>query len=131
MSLRTDRGLLKLILLTVITFGIYGLYFTYKFAADMNVACNGDGKHTRGLLAQILLNIITLGIYSFFWMYGVGERINTACVRAGIPSRCTGGSLLLWEIFGSLIVVGPFVAMHKMIHGLNDVCALYNSRGRA
>ena len=121
-----NRGVLKLFFLTVITFGIYGLYFIHKVSVDMDTVCAGDGKHTQGLIVYILLSIVTLGIYSLIWMYGVGERINTFCIKNSLTSRCTGGSLLLWEIFGALIIVGPLVAEYKMLHGMNDICHHYN-----
>ena len=63
-QLNTDRGLLKLILLSFITCGIYELIFIHSLAADVNEACREDGKHTTGLLGLLLLSLITCGIYS-------------------------------------------------------------------
>ncbi|MBR4333069.1 MAG: DUF4234 domain-containing protein [Clostridia bacterium] len=79
--MRTDRSLLKLILLSIITLGIYWLWFWSQFAKDMNIACEGDSKTTRGIFFRILLSIITLGIYEFVWMYGVGSRIHNNCYQ--------------------------------------------------
>ena len=125
--MKTNRSLLVMILLSIITFGIYGLYFQYAYARDMNIVCEGDGKHTRGLIALILLSMITFGIYPIIWMYGCGERISDNCRTRGIPCNTTGGSVVLWDILGSLIIVGPFIAWHKLIDGLNKLCAYYNS----
>lgn len=128
--MKTNRSLLVYILLTIITCGIYSLYFWYKFAQDMNTVCNGDGRHTRGILARILFSILTLGIYDLFWLYGAGDRINLNCQRKSIPCSTTGGGVLCWYIFGALIVIGPLVAVHKLMHGLNDLCAAYNAGAR-
>ena len=38
------RGLAGLIVLSIITFGIYGLYWIYRLAKDVNAMCEGDGK---------------------------------------------------------------------------------------
>lgn len=128
--MKTNRGLVKYILLTIITCGIYAIYFEYTFARDMNIVCAGDGKKTRGVLAQVIFSALTLGVYSLFWLYGVGERINSNSLQRNVQPRCTGGSLLLWYIVGALLFgVGPFVALYKRIHGLNDLCEAYN-RGR-
>ena len=35
----------------------------------------------------------------------------------------------MWYILGSFILIGPFVAMHKMISGLNALCSNYNAAG--
>lgn len=129
MMMRTDRSLLKVILLSIITFGIYGIYFWYKFSVDMNIVCNGDGKHTRGILARIIFSMLTFGIYEFVWMYGVGERIYVNCQKKHIVNNTNGTSVLLWYILGSFIIVGPFVAMHQMIQGLNDISNVFNTYG--
>ena len=124
--MRTDRSLLKLILLSVITLGIYTLFFWSAYSRDMNIVCQGDGKHTRGILARIIFSMLTLGIYDWVWMYGASERISANAHKRGIHCNISGGSVLLWYILGSYIVVGPFIALHKMIHGLNDLCYAYN-----
>ena len=63
---KTDYSLLMYILLSIVTCGIYGLYFTYKMAQDTNQICAGDGDKTAGLGAYILLSLVTCGIYSFW-----------------------------------------------------------------
>lgn len=125
--MKTNRSLLVLILLSAITCGIYALYFWSCYARDMNTVCQGDGKHTRGILARIIFSMLTLGIYDLVWMYGVGERISMNTHKQGIHCNTTGGSILLWYILGSIIIIGPFIAMKKMIDGLNDLCAAYNN----
>lgn len=126
--MKTNRSLLVLILLSILTLGIYALYFWHKYAADMNVVCNGDNKHTRGILARIFFSIFTLGIYDLVWLYSAGERISANAFKRGIHCNTTGSSTLLWYILGTLIVIGPFVALHKLIDGLNKLCADYNAK---
>ena len=127
--MKTNRSLLPLILLSIVTFGIYALYFWSKYAEDMNIVCNGDGKNTRGILARIIFSILTLGIYELVWMYGVGERIAINSFKRNIYCNASGSSVLMWYILGSFILIGPFVAMHKMISGLNALCSNYNASG--
>lgn len=129
--MKTNRSLIVFILLSAITFGIYALYFWSVYARDMNAVCQGDGRHTRGILARIIFSMLTFGIYELFWMYNVGERISANAHKRGIHCNVTGGGILLWYILGSFIFIGPLVAMHKMIHGLNDLCAAYNAEHRA
>jgi len=127
--MKTNRSLLVYILLSLITFGIYSIYFEYAFARDMNIVCSGDGKKTHGVIWQVFFNMLTLGIYGMFWLFGVGERIADNCYRQGIPyNKCDGGKLIAWSLLGSLIYVGPFVCMHKRIAGLNRLCENYNVR---
>lgn len=122
----TNRGLLKLIILSMITCGIYSLFFWSKYASDMNIVCQGDNRHTRGILARIIFNTITGGLYDLFWMYNAGERIAKNAHKRGVHCNVSGSSILLWYILGSFIVIGPFIAIHKLISGLNDLCYAYN-----
>ena len=41
----------------------------------------------------------------------------------------TASTFWLWEVLGSLIVVGPFIYHYKMLHAMNDLCASYNAYG--
>lgn len=125
--LKDDRGLASYIVLTIITCGIYGYYFIYKMAHDVNIACEGDGESTSGLAAFILLSIITCGIYSWYWYYKLGNRLSANAGRYGMVFQENGTTVLLWLIFGSLICgIGPFIAMYILIKNSNAICNAYN-----
>lgn len=126
-KLTEDRGLLVYILLTIITCGIYGYYFLYKMAHDVNIACQGDGENTSGLVAFILLSIVTCGIYSWVWYYKLGNRLAANAPRYGLYFQENGTTVLMWLIFGTLLCcIGPFVAMNILIKNSNKICAAYN-----
>ena len=128
--MKTNRGVLKLIIFSALTGGIYALFFWSKYASDMNIVCQGDNRHTRGIFARIIFSMLTFGLYDLIWMYKAGERISINAHKRGIHCNVTGGSVLAWFILGSLIVVGPFVALYKLIDGLNDLCYAYNDARR-
>ena len=126
--LKTNRGLFKYILFSIITLGIYPLYFIHAVSVELNQSCESDGKHTSGLLAYILLSIITIGIYGIVWMCKSANRMaNNYKSRKELP-RITGGGYFCWSFFGSLLFgLGPLVATYKYIHSLNDVNNAYNN----
>lgn len=125
--LKDDRGLASYIILSIITCGIYGYYFIYKMAHDVNVACDGDGENTSGLVAFILLSMITCGIYAWYWYYKLGNRLANNAGRYGLSIQENGTTVLMWCIFGSLICgIGPFIAMHILIKNSNMICNAYN-----
>lgn len=125
--LKDDRGLLSYILLSLITCGIYSYYFIYKMAADVNIACEGDGEETAGLAAFILLSMITCGIYAWFWYYKLGNRLANNAGRYGLSFQENGTTVLVWLIFGSLLCgIGPFIAMYILIKNTNQICNAYN-----
>lgn len=122
-----NRSLLVYIILTIITCGIYSYYFIYKMAHDVNIACEGDGEKTSGLVAFIVLSFITCGIYSLFWQYGLGNRLASNAPRYGMHFQENGTTVLLWDIFGSLLCgIGSFVAMNILIKNSNKICYAYN-----
>lgn len=125
--LKTDRGLLGYIVLSILTCGIYSYYFIYSVARDVNTACAGDGKSTGGLLQFILLSILTCGIYSWWWQYSLGNRLAANAPRYGLSFTENGTTILLWLLFGSfLCFIGPFIAMNIIIKNTNSICMAYN-----
>ena len=126
-KLKDDRGLASYIILSIITCGIYGYYFIYKMAHDVNIACDGDGENTSGLVAFILLSMITCGIYAWYWYYKLGNRLANNAGRYGLGIQENGTTVLMWCIFGTLICgIGPFIAMHILIKNSNMICNAYN-----
>ena len=126
--LKTDRSLLVYILLSIVTCGIYGWYFIYKLAKDVNTCCDGDGENTAGLLMLILLSIVTCGIYSYIWFYKLGDRLNKNAYRYGMMFTENGTTVLMWQLFGVLLCgIGPFIAMNIIIKNTNALCAAYNN----
>ena len=125
--LRTDRSLLMYILLSFITCGIYGYYFIYTIARDINIACQGDGENTGGLAAFIILSFITCGFYALWWEYKLANRIQANGPRYGLVIQENGTTVLMWYIFGSLLCcIGTFIAQNILIKNVNTICAAYN-----
>jgi hypothetical protein len=122
------RGLAGLILLSIVTLGIYGLYWIYKLAQDVNLICEGDGKKTSGLLKYLLFGIITFGIYNLIWLYMLGDRLQDNALRYSLTFKESGGTILLWYILGSFIIVGPFISMYIIIKNTNALADEYNKK---
>jgi hypothetical protein len=122
------RGLAGVIILSCVTFGIYGLYWIHNLAKDVNAMCEGDGKKTSGLLKYIILTFITLGIYSLVWVYMLGDRLQDNAPKYNLTFKESGGTVLLWLILGSFIIVGPFIALHIVIKNTNALADEYNKK---
>ena len=130
-QLKTNKGLLKYILLSMITFGIYGLVVMSSVSSDINiVASRYDGKRTMHYcLLFFLIAPITLGIASIVWFHKISNRIGNELQRRNIAYSFSASSFWLWNVLGSLIVVGPFVYLYKMFKSMNLLCAHYNVNG--
>ena len=66
------RNIATAIILTIVTCGIYGIYWFIKLTDEMN-RLTGNEKDTSGG-AAFLLSIVTCGIYSVYWAYRMGEK---------------------------------------------------------
>lgn len=125
--LQEDRSLLMYILLSIVTCGIYGYYFLYKMAHDVNIACAGDGDNTTGLIGFIVLSFFTCGIYSWVWYYKIGNRLQANAPRYGMNFQENGTTILMWLIFGTwLCWIGNIIATYILIHNTNAICIAYN-----
>lgn len=130
-QLKTNKGLLKTILLSIITFGIYPLVVMSAVSNDINiVASRYDGKKTMHYcLLAFIVAPITCGIASIVWSHKISNRIGNELRRRGIAYSFSAADFWLWNVLGSLIVVGPFVYMHKLFKSVNLMNGHYNVNG--
>lgn len=129
--LKTNRGLIKCILLSAITFGLYPLFMMSNISTEINlIATRHDGKKTMHYcLIFFVLSWLTFGIAPIVWQHRISNRIGNELMRRRIPYSFGAGSFWLWSILGSLIVIGPFVYIHKMLRAMNLLCGDYNVNG--
>ena len=130
-QLKTNKGLLKTILLSIITFGIYGLVVMSSVSNDINVvASRYDGKKTMHFcLLAFIVTPFTLGIGAIVWYHKISARIGAELQRRGIDYKFGAGHFWLWSFLGSFILIGPFVYMHKLLKAVNLMNADYNAKG--
>lgn len=96
--IENNRNFWKWLFFSLLTCGIYELYFIYKLAKDVNTMCDGDGKKTSGLIKYILFTVLACGIYSWYW-----------------------------DSLGRLLVgLGPLIAMYRIIDDVNTLAYGYN-----
>lgn len=130
-QLKTNRGLVKFILLSIITFGIYALVVMSAVSTDINaIAGRYDGKKTMHYcLVVFIFAGLTLGIVPLVWYHKISARIGNELARRGISYSFGAGSFWGWGVLGSLIFVGPFIYTHKLLKAMNLLAADYNVNG--
>ena len=130
-KLKTNRGLIKLILLSLITFGIYPLVIMSSISTDINlIASRYDGKKTMHFcLLVFIFTGLTFGIAPIVWYHRISKRIGNELNRRGIGYSFGAGSFWGWSVLGSLIGIGPLVYTHKLFKAMNLLCADYNAKG--
>lgn len=130
-QLKTNRGLLKYILLSLVTFGIYPLVLMSSISTDINViASRYDGKKTMHFcLVVFIFSWLTFGIVPIVWYHKLSDRIQSELARRNIAYNFGAGTFWGWNVLGSLIVVGPFIYAHKLFTAMNMLSANYNQNG--
>ena len=130
-QLKTNKGLLKTILLSLITFGIYPLVVMSAVSNDINiVASRYDGKKTMHFcLLAFIVAPLTCGIAGIVWYHKISNRIGAELKRRGIGYNFSASTYWLWSVLGALIGVGPLVYLHKLFKAVNLMNAHYNVNG--
>ncbi len=101
------RDVVKMIILSIVTCGIYGLIWFFNIVSDLNTAVPRDGDKTPGVV--LILSIITCGIYALIWAYQSGEKIDALKQKIGEPASSSAVLYLVLSLFGLGIVVYYFI----------------------
>lgn len=91
-----ERGVVLAIILSLVTCGIYSLYWFVVMTEDANKVSGEAG--TSGVMA-LLFTLITCGIYGFYWYYKMGQKLHIAGQRCGKDIADNG---ILYIILGFL-----------------------------
>ncbi len=124
--IKEDRRLWKLVLLTIPTFGIYNIIFWFQFTRDIN-EMNREDRRIKNYILVWCLSILTLGIYRWVWLFYLEDRLQVTGERMGIRIKPGAGTVLSWKLFGSFILIGPFVADYYIIRNMNRLAREYNT----
>jgi hypothetical protein len=96
-----ERNIVVCILLSLITCGLYGIYWFICLTND-TAKTSGDINFSGG--KAFLFTIITCGIYMFFWYYKMGKNLKVANDQAGINASDNSVLYLVLGLFGLGIV---------------------------
>lgn len=96
------RSIPLCIVLSIVTCGIYAIYWFVKLTDDTNQITN-DPNATSGGIA-FLLTLVTCGIYGIYWAYKQGEKLDNLKAQRGLPTSSQAILYLILELFGLGII---------------------------
>ena len=119
-QLPCERGLLSMILLGILTCGIYPLVILSRISMEINmVASRNDGQRTMHYLWMCFLAPLTLMIYPFVWLHNLCNRFGGELRRRQISYRFSAASFWLWTFVygfvGSLITGIAVAVLHFIV----------------
>ncbi|MFO7636777.1 MAG: DUF4234 domain-containing protein [Clostridia bacterium] len=109
------RSIAEVILLSIVTCGIYMFYWYYAFASDIKTTLNDDSINPE---LDLVLCILTCGIYTIYWMYKYGKLLSTCQERAGKPVEDNAILYLVLQLLGIGIV--NLALMQSSYNNLSD-----------
>ena len=96
------RSIALYIVLSVVTCGIYGIYWFICLNDETNKVSNEQNPTSSGI--AILLCIVTCGIYGVYWAYKQGEKLDAVAAKRGLPNGNKSIIYLLLSLFGLGII---------------------------
>ena len=130
LRLPTKRGLGKMFFLGILTLGIYPVVIWSRIVTEINIAASRhDGRRTMPYFAMVTLTPVTLGILPLVWMHNFCCRIGDELNYRRINYKFGAKTFWLWGVLGSLILVGPFIFVHKLMKSMNKINDDFNRVG--
>lgn len=106
------RNLVTAIILSLITCGIYGMYWLYKLNDEVCEMAGETAETSSGTV--VLLTLITCGIYGIYWSYKMGVKQDA--IEGNNSSR--GILYLVISLIGFSIVV--YALLQDMINRASE-----------
>ena len=111
------RSIATCIILSIVTCGIYSLYWYYTLTNDVKELSGDDQTATGGM--ALVFAIISCGIYEIYWAYKRGQNIDETRASRGFSQGSNAVVYLLLMIFGFGIVAYALMQneVNKLIEG--------------
>ncbi len=110
------RNIFVCIILSIVTCGIYGLYWFFVLNEEINVESDHPGDMS-GILV-ILLSIVTCGIYGIVWSYQIGVKCDEIRENRGEGTQNYGILFLILSLLGWEII--NYALMQNLINRCVD-----------
>ncbi|MGV8145489.1 MAG: hypothetical protein COA82_02375 [Alkaliphilus sp.] len=95
-----QRSVASVIILTILTCGIYGLYWLYITSKDLEMFL-GESGMSPGLELFVM---IICAPYVLYWYYDKSQKIADAYEKVGMPRKDDSLACLILGIFGLGII---------------------------
>ena len=101
-----QKNIALCIVLSLVTCGIYGIYWFITLTNDLNTA-TGEECTSGGV--AFLLYLVTCSIYMYYWAFKCGEKVDKIRQQNGEAGGSNGVLYLILCLFGLGIVTYALV----------------------
>ena len=119
MRIGTRREPALVLLFSLLTCGIYYIYWVYKVSGEVQ---DFLGEPDTAPVVELVLTALTCGLYLFYWDWKTAEKIARMEARVGLPATNNAVLYLVFNILGAGPIggLGLIVPMIEQGH-LNDI----------
>lgn len=111
---------ITVLILSMVTCGIYSLYVFYKVAEDYNAEAEALGcKKVMGFIPAYLIGMVTCGIYLIFWFYQFATLQNELAQKKNVTITPTDNAIVY------------MILLFVPIYSYYVLCENYNRIGKA
>ena len=96
----SERNIAVAIVLSIVTCGIYAIYWFIVLTDDARMAANDNEALSGGI--AFLLTLITCGIYGIYWAYKMGKLLMIAKEKHGLRADDNSIVFLILQILSQV-----------------------------
>jgi hypothetical protein len=112
----TQRSAITIILLSIVTCGIYMYYWLYKTMEDIN---NASGEKRFDSTLMLILCIFISPVMFYVW-YKIDKELNQLSAREGLHYE---EKFIMWLLLSLVCGVGAFLMLFNVTDALNSIWA--------
>jgi len=117
------RSILTCVILSIVTCGIYGLYWFVMLTEDANQL---SGRQSPSGITALLLTIVTCGIYGLYLAYQMGETLYAARMQRGYMGS---NNNILYLVLEFVCYIASYAVMQNEINQIIDADMANYGRG--
>ena len=116
-------------LLGAIDFCTAGIFFLFYMSLSVEPEINEIlKKKVQPYWMAYLLGTFNFFFYTLYWMAKICEETKNKAIELGLKPHTSFKHMMLWNILGLLVVVGPAVATHGYFKTLNEIEKTLNAQ---
>ena len=115
MSTLQSKNIVTCIILSIVTCGIYGIYWLYCIATDINAI--SDDPNAMSPVLVIILSFVTCGLYFLYWVYKAGSLLDQKMIETG---RTAESRPVLYVVLALFFPIVTYVLMQDTINQLAE-----------
>lgn len=127
-ALAQDRSIVKFIIFSTITFGIYDIWFFYKMINDIHILFYDEDEPLPTFSKYLLYSIFTLGIYNIYYWLKVSDKMRSEAIKRGLNVEISGGFIAFCFIASYVFGIISYCAYGIIFNSLNTLIEDYNRK---